>query len=141
MTNYVTVAPDDRSEARSGTIKLHGPEAFAGMRAAGRLAAEILDALVPHVVPGVTTAELDDFIRQFMLDAGARPATLGSATASRGRTVAAWDMSGDFLGCAPLGGKRGFHVLKRGDQYGLSGRIEAGRDGFKDRGAVLGDLR
>ena len=56
MTEYVSVAPDDRAEARSGVIKLHGPEGFAGMRAAGRLAASILDALVPHVVPGVTSA-------------------------------------------------------------------------------------
>jgi methionyl aminopeptidase len=47
------------------------------MRAAGRLAAEILDALVPHVVPGVTTAELDSIIYQHMRAAGAVPATLG----------------------------------------------------------------
>ncbi|NUR13773.1 MAG: type I methionyl aminopeptidase, partial [Bradyrhizobium sp.] len=52
MTQYITVAADDRVEARNGTIKLHGPEAFAGMRKAGQLAASILDALVPHVVPG-----------------------------------------------------------------------------------------
>jgi len=62
---------------RHGAIKLHGPEGFAGMRAAGRLAAEILDALVPHVVPGVTTQELDDIVRRMTLDAGAIPATLG----------------------------------------------------------------
>src|SRR6187549_2920148 len=47
---------------RHGAIKLHGPEGFAGMRAAGRLAASILDALVPHVVPGVTTQEIDDIV-------------------------------------------------------------------------------
>jgi methionyl aminopeptidase len=77
MTQYLTVAADERVEARNGVIKLHGPEAFAGMRAAGRLAAEILDALVPHVVPGVTTAELDSIIYQHMRAAGAVPATLG----------------------------------------------------------------
>jgi methionyl aminopeptidase len=58
-------------------ITLHGPEGFAGMRAAGRLAAEILDALVPHVVPGVTTQEIDDLVYRLMQDAGAIPATLG----------------------------------------------------------------
>jgi methionyl aminopeptidase len=47
------------------------------MRKAGRLAAEILDALVPHVVPGVTTGELDDIVREHMLREGAIPATLG----------------------------------------------------------------
>ena len=62
---------------RHGAIKLHGPEAFAGMRAAGRLAASILDALVPHVVPGVTTGELDDIVHRMTLDAGGVPATLG----------------------------------------------------------------
>ena len=55
-----------------------GREGFEGMRKAGRLAAEILDALVPHVVPGVTTGELDDLAREHMLREAARfPATLG----------------------------------------------------------------
>jgi methionyl aminopeptidase len=62
---------------RDGTIKLHGPEGFEGMRKAGRLAAEILDALAPVVVPGITTGEIDDIVRQMTLDAGAVPATLG----------------------------------------------------------------
>ncbi len=76
MTEYVTVTADTNF-ARDGAIKLYGPDGFAGMRAAGRLAAEILDALVPHVVPGVTTAELDDIVRRMTLDGGAVPATLG----------------------------------------------------------------
>ena len=76
MTEYVAVTADTNF-ARDGAIKLYGPEGFAGMRAAGRLAAEILDALVPHVVPGVTTAELDDIVRRMTLDGGAVPATLG----------------------------------------------------------------
>jgi methionyl aminopeptidase len=61
---------------RHGNIKLHGPEGFTGMRAAGRCAAEILDALVPHVVPGVTTEELDDIVFAEMRARGAIPATL-----------------------------------------------------------------
>src|SRR3546814_3488272 len=47
------------------------------MRRAGHLAAEVLDALVPHVVPGVTTEELDDLVREHMLRGGGVPATLG----------------------------------------------------------------
>ena len=47
------------------------------MRKAGRLAAETLDALIPHVVPGVTTQELDDIVRDHMLAGGGVPATLG----------------------------------------------------------------
>ncbi|UYY59788.1 type I methionyl aminopeptidase [Sphingomonas sp. S2-65] len=76
MTEYVTVTPDT-PHARTNAIKLHGPEGFAGMRKAGRLAAEILDALVPHVVPGVSTQALDEIVRSMTLDAGAVPATLG----------------------------------------------------------------
>ena len=76
MAEYITVGVDDRVEARNGVIKLHGPEGFEGMRRAGRLAAEILDALVPHVVPGITTGELDDIVREHMLREGGVPATL-----------------------------------------------------------------
>lgn len=76
MTEYVHVTAD-MPQARTGAIKLHGPEGFAGMRKAGRLAAEILDALVPHVVPGVTTGELDDIVREMSFAAGGVPATLG----------------------------------------------------------------
>ena len=77
MTQYITVAADDRVESRNGVIKLHGPEGFEGMRRAGRLAAEILDALAPQVVPGVSTDEIDAIVQRMTLDAGGIPATLG----------------------------------------------------------------
>ena len=77
MTEYIHVGPEDRAEPRSHVIKLHGSEGFEGMRRAGRLAAEILDALVPHVVPGVTTGEIDEIVRRMTLEAGGIPATLG----------------------------------------------------------------
>ncbi|HJP69151.1 MAG TPA: type I methionyl aminopeptidase, partial [Sphingomicrobium sp.] len=76
MTQYITVSAEDRAEAKNGIIKLHGPEGFEGMRRAGRLAAEILDALVPHVVPGVSTQELDDRVYRLTIEAGGLPATL-----------------------------------------------------------------
>jgi methionyl aminopeptidase len=75
--NQYQVITDDDAVLRDGTIKLHGPEGFEGMRRAGRLAAEILDALAPLVKPGVSTAYLDDVVRQMTLDGGAVPATLG----------------------------------------------------------------
>jgi methionyl aminopeptidase len=77
MTQYITVADDDRIESRNGVIKLHGPEGFEGMRRAGRLAAEILDALAPQVMPGITTDEIDAIVHRMTLEAGAVPATLG----------------------------------------------------------------
>jgi methionyl aminopeptidase len=76
MTQYQAIDSSD-TVLRDGTIKLHGPEGFEGMRKAGRLAADILDALVPMVQPGVTTGELDDVVRQMTLDGGGVPATLG----------------------------------------------------------------
>lgn len=76
MTQYQTVTGNE-TVIRDGTIKLHGPVGFEGMRKAGRLAAEILDALAPMVQPGVTTGELDAAVRQMMLDGGSVPATLG----------------------------------------------------------------
>ena len=57
-------------------IRLHGPEDFAAMRAAGRLAAETLDFITPHVRPGVTTGELDRLCHQFTAAAGAVSAPL-----------------------------------------------------------------
>jgi methionyl aminopeptidase len=58
----------------TGLVKLHGPEAFEGMRRAGRLAAEALDMLTPFVVPGVSTGRLDDLAREYLLSRGALPA-------------------------------------------------------------------
>ena len=65
-----------RAQARDTKIKLHGPEAFAGMAKAGQLVAEVLDLLVEEVKPGVTTEALDDFVFAFAMDHGAVPAPL-----------------------------------------------------------------
>ena len=77
MDQYISVTPQEAATPRDGAIKLHGEEGFAGMRRAGRAAAEVLDALIPHVVPGVTTGELDDLVRTHMIALGGVPATLG----------------------------------------------------------------
>src|SRR5205085_9887671 len=63
-------------EARERAIKIHGPEAFEGMRRAGMLAAETLDFITPHVRPGITTGELDRLCHGFILDHDAIPAPL-----------------------------------------------------------------
>ena len=64
-------------EVRTGAIKIHPPEDFEGMRVAGKLAAECLDMIAEHVKPGVTTGDLDDRIREFVLDHDALSATIG----------------------------------------------------------------
>ena len=57
-------------------IIIHSDADFAGMRAAGRLAAETLDMITPHVRVGVATGELDRLIHEYTLSRGAVPATL-----------------------------------------------------------------
>lgn len=57
-------------------IEIHKPEDFAGMRAAGKLAAETLDYITPFVKVGVTTDELDMLCRRFIEQHGAIPAPL-----------------------------------------------------------------
>lgn len=64
-----------RSDSRP--IRLHGPEAFEGMRHAGQLAAQTLDFITPYVRPGVTTGALDHLCEQFIRDHQAIPAPLG----------------------------------------------------------------
>ena len=69
----------DASEApprATNEIKLHGKDAFEGMRKSGRVSAECLDMLAPYVVPGVSTGKLDDLAREFLLDHGSTPACL-----------------------------------------------------------------
>ena len=46
------------------------------MRKAGKLAAEVLDFITPHVQPGVTTGALDTLCHDFILEHGAIPAPL-----------------------------------------------------------------
>jgi methionyl aminopeptidase len=58
-------------------ITIHTVDEFEGMRRAGKLAAEILDMIGPHVVPGVTTDHLDKLCHDFMLENDSVPATLG----------------------------------------------------------------
>ena len=57
-------------------IPLHDEAEFAAMRRAGRVAADTLDFIAPHVRPGVSTAELDRLCETFMREAGAIPATI-----------------------------------------------------------------
>ena len=57
-------------------ITIHGEDGFEGMRAAGRLAAETLDFITPHVQPGVTTGALNDLCETYIRDHGATPAPL-----------------------------------------------------------------
>jgi methionyl aminopeptidase len=75
MTQYQTITAGD-TVVRTGAIKLYGADGFEGMRAAGKLAAEILDELGAHIRPGVTTEEIDRIVYDMTIAGGAVPATL-----------------------------------------------------------------
>ncbi|KAA9007100.1 type I methionyl aminopeptidase [Histidinibacterium aquaticum] len=68
---------DARGRLTKDGIRIHEAADYQGMRDAGRLAAEILDRIAPHVFPGQTTAELDRLITQWVEEAGAESATIG----------------------------------------------------------------
>ena len=51
-----------------GSISIKTAEDIEGMRVAGRLAAEVLDFIAPHVKAGITTGELDKLCHDYMVD-------------------------------------------------------------------------
>jgi len=58
------------------SIKIHTPDDFKGMRKAGKLAAEVLDMIIPHVQPGVSTDTLNTLCHDFTIAHGAQSAPL-----------------------------------------------------------------
>jgi methionyl aminopeptidase len=67
----------EQQGGESRRITIHKPEDFAGMRRAGKLAAETLDMITAHVRPGISTGEIDKLCHDYMVERGAIPATLG----------------------------------------------------------------
>lgn len=74
MVNYIQAK--DAPLRNTGDIRLYDAEGFEGMRRAGNLVARSLDGVAKMVRPGVTTQEIDDFIRDFGADNNALPATM-----------------------------------------------------------------
>ncbi|MEH6646443.1 MAG: type I methionyl aminopeptidase [Sulfitobacter sp.] len=58
-------------------IRIHEAADFAGMHAAGKLAATILDEIAEHVFVGQTTDKIDRIIEEKVNAAGAKSATIG----------------------------------------------------------------
>jgi methionyl aminopeptidase len=77
----MTVMPDanmfEATRRAHFAVTLHDAADFEGMRRAGRLAAEVLDLLVPEVKPGVTTEYLDKLAFDYTTTHGGIPACLG----------------------------------------------------------------
>lgn len=88
-------------------IRIYEGADFAGMHAAGRVAAEILDAVAPLVVPGVTTEALDDFVTAEVTRHGAISATIGYKGYQHGSCI-----SVNHVVCHGIPGPK---VIKDGD--------------------------
>jgi len=50
------------------SVSIKTPEQIEKMRVAGRLAAEVLEMIEPHVQPGITTAELDQICHDYIVN-------------------------------------------------------------------------
>jgi len=72
-----TLNHETRGRLTKDGIRIYDDADFAGMHAAGRLAAEILDAMAPLVFPGQTTGAIDTRITEMVEGAGATSATIG----------------------------------------------------------------
>src|SRR5512143_2361477 len=59
------------------SIELKTREQVAIMREAGRIVAEVYEVLRPHVVPGVTTLDLDRMAEEYIRGKGATPVYKG----------------------------------------------------------------
>jgi methionyl aminopeptidase len=77
MERVAATVDERRGRLTRDGIRIHEPGDFEGMRRAGRVAAEILDAIGPHVVPGQTTGELDRLIAAMIAERGIASATIG----------------------------------------------------------------
>jgi len=126
---------DTQAIRRIDGIRIHSAEDFEGMRRAGKLVAECLDMLVPHVQPDVTTGHLDDLIREFVLDHGAASATIGY----RGYRHASC-ISHNHVVCHGIPGDR---VLKNGDiaNIDVTVVVDGGWHGDSSRMFGVGEVK
>jgi methionyl aminopeptidase len=96
------------------------------MRVAGRLAAEVLDFIAPHVRAGVTTGQLDRLCHDYMVDVQrTTPATLNYAPPGYRPYPASICTSVNHQVCHGIPGDR---VLKNGDVLNID--VTVIKDGF-----------
>jgi methionyl aminopeptidase len=107
-------------------VRVKGPDEIAGMRVAGRLAAELLDYLTPFVKPGITTAEIDKLAHDHMIDVQRTvPATLNYAPPGHSPYPASLCTSVNHVVCHGIPGER---KLKGGDIVNID--VTVIKDGF-----------
>lgn len=107
-------------------ISIKTPEDIAGMRVAGRLAAEVLDFIEPHVKAGVTTGELDRLCHEYMVNVqGTIPAPLNYCPPGYTPYPKAICTSVNDVVCHGIPGDK---VLKNGDVINID--ITVIKDGY-----------
>ena len=96
------------------------------MRVAGRLAAEVLDFVTPHIKPGVTTGRVDQLCHDYMVDVqGTIPAPLNYAPAGHRPYPKSVCTSVNHQVCHGIPGDK---VLKSGDIVNVD--ITVIKDGY-----------
>ncbi len=107
-------------------VQIKSNEDVERMRVAGRLAAEVLDFIGPHIKAGVTTGELDRLCHQYMVEVqGTVPAPLNYAPPGYKPFPKAICTSVNHQVCHGIPGDR---VLKNGDILNVD--ITVIKDGF-----------
>jgi len=108
------------------TVQIKSAEEIAGMRVAGRLAAEVLDYIQPHVRPGVTTQALNDLCHAYMVNVqGTVPAPLNYAPPGYKPFPRSICTSVNHQVCHGIPGER---VLRAGDIVNID--VTVIKDGF-----------
>ncbi|MEF9995658.1 MAG: type I methionyl aminopeptidase [Burkholderiaceae bacterium] len=108
------------------SIIIKTPQDIEGMRLAGRLAAEVLDFITPHVVTGVTTGELDRLCHDYMVNVqGTIPAPLNYAPQGYSPYPKSICTSVNHQVCHGIPGEK---ALKNGDIVNLD--ITVIKDGY-----------
>jgi methionyl aminopeptidase len=96
------------------------------MRVAGKLAAEVLDFITPHVQAGITTGKIDKLVHDYMVNVqGTIPATLNYAPPGHRPYPASCCTSVNHQVCHGIPGDK---VLKNGDVINID--ITVIKDGF-----------
>jgi methionyl aminopeptidase len=107
-------------------IQIKTPEEIAKMRVAGRLAAEVLDFIAPHVKAGVTTGHLDKLCHDYMVGVqGTIPAPLDYTPPGHRPYPKSICTSVNHQVCHGIPGEK---VLKPGDIVNID--ITVIKDGF-----------
>jgi len=120
------------------SITLKSAQDIQSMRAAGRLAAEVLDFIAPQVRAGVTTGELDRLCHDYMVEVqGTIPAPLNYAPPGHAPYPRSICTSVNHQVCHGVPGER---VLKNGDILNLDVTvIKDGWHGDTSRMFVVGE--